>query len=500
MRRPIISFYLLLFIVAAPIASADNDVADDDDDNVAAYYVAPGNLRITLNTPYSALLEWDEAQQQADGAKYLLFRNGASLGVRKGTSFLDNALLPEREFTYSLATVSPSGGCFNNREITFITLAKDSNEAAAAKASTGPASPANLIISRDSSDTLILSWDNAEGNDLSFTVSRNGELLETVSNNVFVDTIAGASKQLQYQVVAIDTDDRRSPEATINLDNSKTLTHCSFEADIEDSRIDAKLNAATDIGVDSFSTILKTGPAYTIPLKPANKPLPIRGDGLDVFLVNGQSNANPQFLAALTQHLTRRGYDFLTAHYYVGGQPLSTWIGEDGTLALRWPIMMNIFDGITSMCVDSSESVRSITLVHYQGEADVNTTETLIAVQDNVESPFKRRLTAFVNEFSRHFEERCGITPNIALAIISFNEDHPLFPARLSAAHLKIRNDIAEVAREHGNVGAFDTIDLEHADHVHLALYPGRSAQLIATERALDLFFRGFAAPKLKLK
>ena len=152
--------------------------------------------------------------------------------------------------------------------------------------------------------------------------------------------------------------------------------------------------------------------------------------------------------------------------------------------------MMNIFDAITSMCVDKSEPVRSITLVHYQGEADVNTTETLIAVRDDVESPFYRRLTAFVDRFTRHFEARCGITPNIALGIISFDEDHPLFPARLSEAHVKIRNDIIEVAREHENVGAFDTIDLEHADHVHLSLFPSSSAQLTATGRALDLFFR----------
>ena len=177
MLKLTISFYLSVFAVlvftlsiftgAAPIAFAD-------------YGDAPANLRVTVKSPYSALLEWDEAPQQEDDARYLLFRNGASLGVKKGQSFLDNALLPEREFTYSLAAVSSKGSCFNTQEITFSTLAKGLDKVAAPSVSAGPTTPANLRILRNSSDTLVLSWDKGVGDELKFSVTRNGEVLDTV--------------------------------------------------------------------------------------------------------------------------------------------------------------------------------------------------------------------------------------------------------------------------------------------------------------------------------
>ena len=68
--------------------------------------------------------------------------------------------------------------------------------------------------------------------------------------------IEGATEQLQYQVVAIDTNDRRSPTATINLDLTRILTHCSFDvdnADFSDESSDHPIlnaNTRTDTRVD----------------------------------------------------------------------------------------------------------------------------------------------------------------------------------------------------------------------------------------------------------
>ena len=46
-------------------------------------------------------------------------------------------------------------------------------------------------------------------------------------------------------------------------------------------------------------------------INPTSQIRPVTGDGLDVFLLNGQSNANPQFLAALTDHLSSRGLSLI---------------------------------------------------------------------------------------------------------------------------------------------------------------------------------------------
>ncbi len=522
----------------------------------AAAPTAPQNLKVTINTPYSALVEWDASTNADDNTRYVLTRDSASIGVHKTTSFLDNALLPDRTFVYTVTAQNILG---QRSSTSTISVTMPSKPATQAVTSAGVQAPTGIRAERYSENSLELFWDRVNTTYLRYEVIRNDQLLSQLDGVSFFDRLPTASAPYRYEVVAIDQQGNRSSPATLSINstaseepvapqNSSTglianpdqlklsvysstaaelfwirpaiqpigltqveifrdgtllgLTDGTSYMDTTRTRQDHQYRLVTLhdgerssgvlIPAENSVTSTSTSSGTTRFIDAVKPQIPVKADrseGLDVFLLNGQSNANPSFLNAMTEHLSARGFNYLTAHYYVGGQPLSTWIAEDGTKALRWPIMMNVFDGATALCENNRQDIRSITLVHYQGEADVNTTEALIAVSNNTSTPFKRRLSAFTTEFTRHFEARCGITPNIALAIISFNEQHSLFPSHLTGAHALIRKDISDVAREQANVGAFDTLDLDHADHVHLALYPENQAQFIAAERAINLFY-----------
>ena len=539
----------------------------------AATPSTPGNLRVDINSPTSATLSWNAVQSTEGRIRYLLTRNRASLGVRDGTTFLDNALLPDREFVYTVTAVNVSGEQSPPASITFRTPSAgstpNSTAATATQPTSNPAPPLGLRYERYSERSLELFWQRSSAIGVRYNIYRNGQLIRQTDGTSHFEPNVDPGNTLRYEVATVDNENRESSRAPLSIasangqspqhqdaptavsagqpaepenprleiysdsaaelfwSRSATLANQFVEVEIErdgqflgrtdgssyfdDSRTNRshvyRLVSVVDNSRSNGVTLPATSNGTTpvvdqqsqtssIPaINPTSQIRPVTGSGLDVFLLNGQSNANPQFLAALTDHLSSRGFDFITGHYFVGGQPLSTWINEDGSPALRWPIMMNVFNGVTAMCLnkpaaEAVQGLRSITLVHYQGEADVNTTNSLIAVANNAESPFKRRLSAFTREFTRHFQQRCGITPNIALAIISFDEAHSLFPARLTEAHRLIRREISEVAIEQANVGAFDTLDLPHADHVHLELYPASNAQAQAADRAVRLFFR----------
>lgn len=238
-----------------------------------------------------------------------------------------------------------------------------------------------------------------------------------------------------------------------------------------------------EIAANSTATVnvLDIAPRMT---QPATASTP---DGARVVLLNGQSNANPQFFKAINDILEESGAKYDTGHYYSGGAPISNWIDEQGQPQFRWQQMLDVFDGVTQGCSSEDSDITSITLVYFQGEADVGALASYQAVANGTVSPFKRSLDAFVRAVSDHFISTCGIVPGISLALVGYDVQHPSFPATLAGNLDLIRAEIQSVADRHANVAAFETIDLPRADHVHLELYPGSDSQKTAAQRALNL-------------
>ncbi len=419
----------------------------------------PTGFRLERYSSKSLELFWNRVD--GEYLRYEVLQNGKTVRTTDGTSHFVRLSNPDAPQIFQLIAKNASGQS-SRAAIVSINVESPPTLAPSTPATPGTAlaNPENVtlkVYSKTSAELFWLRKSNGKPGIIEVEVSRDGRYLGKTNGTSFYDNTRSDQNHV-YTLVATQSGVRSS----------------GIKIPQQQSNPAPTTNPAQPIG----------------PVYPQLSRLPVTGNGTDIFLLNGQSNANPQFLAAMTEHLSEKGFDFTTGHFFVGGQPLSTWIEEDGTKGFRWPIMMNVFDGVTDVCTSNPESIRSITLVHYQGEADVNTTEMIIAVQNGTDTPFKKRLNAFVTEFTRHFEQRCSITPNISLAIISFIQGHPLFPARLSDAHALVRKNIADVAQNHANVGAFDTIDLGHADHVHLELHPSTSAQRTAAERAISLFYR----------
>lgn len=214
--------------------------------------------------------------------------------------------------------------------------------------------------------------------------------------------------------------------------------------------------------------------------------------GVDVYLLNGQSNAITYFYNAMIDSAMQKGKPFRTAHHWKSGHQMLHWIDEYGNKGFLWPLMMQTYFSEIDSLLAAGESISKIHLIQFQGESDVANYQTQQALTDDVDSVYVGKLRMFINNFQSEIFARYGVTAVISIAKIGFNENHQTFVdvANLTSHSVtKIRNEIQKVADEFATVRAFETDDLSRRDWVHLDYYPSEGVSMkTATDRALSLF------------
>jgi len=70
---------------------------------------APSGLTASNVTDTSLNLDWDAVSYVEGINAYEVFRNGSSLGTRKGTSFADSGLTAETTYSYQVKAIGNNG-------------------------------------------------------------------------------------------------------------------------------------------------------------------------------------------------------------------------------------------------------------------------------------------------------------------------------------------------------------------------------------------------------
>ena len=70
---------------------------------------APSGLAASNITDTSLTLTWDAVNYAGGISEYEIYRDGALVGTRKGTSFADSGLTPETTYQYQVKAVGNNG-------------------------------------------------------------------------------------------------------------------------------------------------------------------------------------------------------------------------------------------------------------------------------------------------------------------------------------------------------------------------------------------------------
>jgi len=194
----------------------------------------------------------------------------------------------------------------------------------------------------------------------------------------------------------------------------------------------------------------------------------------EIVLLAGQSNANEGLLSAIDKTLTKQGAAHSLGHHYVGGNPIASWMFEDGTPGVLWAPMMNAFDLAISKAAESDQPISALTFVWFQGEADV---------YPNNYPFYEARLRELIKAIEAHAETNWTSVPKPVFSLAQPEHKTPHWRQAMDT----IRASIATVADDADNVCAFDTQDIRRVDVVHLPnpTTQGSPEQFIAAERAL---------------
>lgn len=212
----------------------------------------------------------------------------------------------------------------------------------------------------------------------------------------------------------------------------------------------------------------------------------------DVYVLNGQSNARPQFFDAVNAAADDLGKPYASAHFWAGGNQLRNWIDENGVKTTHWQPMIDAYVAVLNQCKATGQSINKIHMVYFQGEADTANSDTQDALNSGQPSIFIDKLTNFINCFTDEMQNRCGIKPVFSIALLGFDQTHPTFISvtNLTAASVSlIRSEIQQVADSFPCAETFETEDLARRDHVHLNYFPTEGlAMKTAADRALAYF------------
>lgn len=157
----------------------------------------PTGLNATAQSPISVQLTWTASTDNTGVTGYDIRRNGAIVGTSAGTSYTDNGLTPDTDYTYD---VRAKDGYSN------VSAWSDPDVAHTPADTQPPTVPANLVANATSSTTVSLSWDASTDNAgvAGYEIRRDGSIIGTSATNSYGDTGLSAGVLYFYEVRAKD--------------------------------------------------------------------------------------------------------------------------------------------------------------------------------------------------------------------------------------------------------------------------------------------------------
>ncbi|WP_442897134.1 lytic polysaccharide monooxygenase [Erwinia sp. CGal63] len=183
----------------------------NDNGNGDTIPAAPASLHATEVTTSSVALAWNASATA--GVSYRLYRNGNMIFNGSRLSFVDNGLMENTAYSYTISAVSATGKESAQSAAVIVTTKSSSTVV------TPPTAPVRLHSMSVTADSASLMWGSSEGSNpiASYIIYREGDEIARVAASQLNYTDRGlrAETTYRYFVAAVDSQDLLSVPSNV---------------------------------------------------------------------------------------------------------------------------------------------------------------------------------------------------------------------------------------------------------------------------------------------
>jgi chitodextrinase len=212
----------------------------------------PANLTATPASSFQVNLSWVASNDNVGVTGYEIYRDGALLTTRTGTTYSDTTVVPGQSYSYRVRALDAAGNRSAFGNTATATPPIPDTEA--------PASPANLAADATGPFNVNVSWDASSDNVgvTGYEIYRDGALLTTKTTTTHSDTTVVPGRIYSYEVRALDAAGNRSafsaPATARPVDTQAPAAPANLAASApSSSQVNLTWSAAgDDVGVTGY--------------------------------------------------------------------------------------------------------------------------------------------------------------------------------------------------------------------------------------------------------
>lgn len=157
---------------------------------------APQNVRATLESPTTIVLNWDASTDNVGVTAYQIQRNGGVYASTSTTTFVDAAAENGMTYTYAICAQDASGNTSACTQALPVTVPD----------TTAPSAPTDLTASTPTETSIVLNWDASTDNVgvAEYVVYRDQQQIGTTANTSYTDATLLVATSYSYTIRAID--------------------------------------------------------------------------------------------------------------------------------------------------------------------------------------------------------------------------------------------------------------------------------------------------------
>ncbi len=180
---------------------------------------APDELRSDVYSKRSAELFWKREPAEL-ALRYEIRRDGEVVGTTDGVSYYTRDLAAGTDYAFEVVAIGRDGG---RSAPSSIAVRTDGDDPSTTPAADGPRPPAELTAKVQSERAVRLEWRREQAElDFRYEIRRDGQVIDTIGPDIgfvygFSTNTLVAGTDYVFEVIAIDTDGRRSAPSRIEV-------------------------------------------------------------------------------------------------------------------------------------------------------------------------------------------------------------------------------------------------------------------------------------------
>lgn len=176
----------------------------------------PTNVTAELYAGAGGEIFWNRSTDDVAVRGYEIIKNGQNLGERDALSFYDPSLDANTRYTFNVTAIDLAG---QRSGTVSVTVGGGTTTPPQIEA---PAAPTDLRGTVYSSTSAELFWARAAASNLNYEVSLDGTVVATTNGTSYFTDALSAGLSYRYQVIAIDSEGRRSTASSVTLSTSSS--------------------------------------------------------------------------------------------------------------------------------------------------------------------------------------------------------------------------------------------------------------------------------------